>query len=151
MNINKYFYLFFAYFVFYSCGGKKYIKEIPYSYSSDEFFKHKDHQKNELDSIYTIVNDNSEGLNDDTLKIKEKYSIILGVMPKDINNYKLYSYIDEWLGAPYKKQTLEKMQGLMLHTLFRLYTVMYMMRHFQKHPTEFSDPKIYSFLQEDLF
>jgi hypothetical protein len=95
-----------------SCGGKRYIKEIPYNYTSEEFSKKVQENKQESDAQYSVVDDNAQGLNDDTLKIKEKYSIIMEVMPKEIRDYKLYSYIDEWLGTPYKKQSLEKQKGV---------------------------------------
>ena len=55
-----------------------------------------------------VVNDNSENLNDETLAIKEKYSIVLGVMPTKITNYKLYSYIDQWIDTPYKEKSFSK-------------------------------------------
>ncbi len=99
-------------FVTVSCGSKKYIKEIPYNYSSNDFSKKAQDNKEENYSQYSIVDDNPQGLNDDTLKIKEKYSIIMEVMPKEIRDYKLYSYIDDWIGTPYKKQTLEKQKGV---------------------------------------
>lgn len=90
-----------------SCGGKKYITEIPYHYSDKIFQPDQSGSTN-----YSVVNDNPEGLHDDTLKIKEKYSIIMEVMPKEITDYRLYSYIDEWLGTPYKKQSLEKQKAV---------------------------------------
>lgn len=34
--------------------------------------------------------------------IKEKYALVLGVNEKDISNLKLYYFIDEWMGVPYK-------------------------------------------------
>jgi cell wall-associated NlpC family hydrolase len=34
--------------------------------------------------------------------IKEKYALALGVNEKDISNLKLYYFIDEWMGVPYK-------------------------------------------------
>jgi len=95
-----------------SCGSKNYINEIPYHYSSDEFSKTVQLKKNSLDSQYSVVDDNSEDFNDDILKIREKYSIMMEVMPRQIKNYKLYSYIDEWLGTPYKKQSLEIQVGI---------------------------------------
>ncbi|MDQ0594804.1 hypothetical protein QFZ37_003173 [Chryseobacterium ginsenosidimutans] len=95
-----------------SCGGKKYIKEIPYHYSSDEFSETTQERKEESSSGYTNVDDNSEKLSDEQLRIKEKYSIIMEVMPKEITDYKLYSYIDQWIGTPYKKQTLEEKKGV---------------------------------------
>ena len=96
----------------FSCSSKKYIREIPYNYSSDLFSETVQAQKQQSDSQYSVVDDNPEGLSDDVLKIREKYSIIMEVMPKEIRNYSLYSYIDEWLGTPYKKQMLEKQSGV---------------------------------------
>lgn len=95
-----------------SCGGEKYIQEIPYQYISSEFSEALQKHKKAVDSQYSTVNDNVEGLSDDTLKIKEKYSIIMEVMPNEIRNYKLYSFIDEWLGTPYKKQSFEKQKAV---------------------------------------
>ena len=34
--------------------------------------------------------------------IAEKYSIILGVDKSDIQNGRLYAFIDQWMGTPYK-------------------------------------------------
>ncbi|MCS3532789.1 C40 family peptidase [Chryseobacterium sp. JUb7] len=110
--ITNYLHIFVVLSFLGSCGGKKYIREIPYNYSSDQYTKEKNQQKNLSTSDYFIVDDNSEGLNDDTLRVKEKYSIIMGVMPKDIRDYKLYAYLDEWIGTPYKKQMLEKGIGV---------------------------------------
>ena len=96
----------------FSCNSKKYIKELPYQYSPNEISENLQSNRNEADIRFTIVDDNPQGLNDDILKIKEKYSIILQVMPKEIQSYSLYSYIDEWIGTPYKKQMLEKRVGV---------------------------------------
>ena len=98
--------------VVFSCSSKKYIKEIPYNYSSDVFSQTAGRYKEQSDSKYSIINDNTEKLSDEELRIKEKYSIIMEVMPKEIRDYKLYSYIDEWIGTPYKKQMLEKQTGV---------------------------------------
>jgi len=91
-----------------SCGGKKYIQEIPYRYSTDKLID----QKEKGTPKYSNVYDTPKELNDEVLKIKEKYSIIMGVMPKELTDYRLYSFIDEWIGAPYKKQTLDKNMGV---------------------------------------
>ena len=37
-----------------------------------------------------------------TKKLKEKYAGILGVPEKEIENIKLFNFIDEWYGTPYK-------------------------------------------------
>jgi len=88
-----------------SCASKSYIKEIPYNFSNDNI-------KVPVDSQYVNIDDNSERLSDEELRIKEKYSIIMEVMPKEITNYKFYSYIDRWIGTPYKKQFLEEKIGV---------------------------------------
>ena len=115
MKFNKLFYIvlhLIFYITVFSCGSKKYIKEIPYNYSSGSFSQTVHKQKDQSDLNYSVIDDNPEGLSDGVLKIKEKYSIILEVMPKEIKDYKLYSYLDEWIGTPYKKQTLEKQVGV---------------------------------------
>ncbi|MCW3162380.1 C40 family peptidase [Chryseobacterium oryctis] len=94
-----------------SCNSKKYITDIPYNYSSDKLNNTQNAQEGMGDG-YTVVDDNKEGLSDEDLRIKEKYSIILKVMPKEVQNYKLYSYIDKWLGTPYKSQKLEENVGV---------------------------------------
>lgn len=117
-----------------SCSSKKYIRELPYHYSSEEFSNTSQTQKQQTDSNYSTIDDNSEGLSDEVLKIREKYSIIMEVMPKEIRNYNLYSYIDEWLGTPYKKQMLEKQSGVeMSYFVQALYSDVYR-ETFQKTP-----------------
>lgn len=95
-----------------SCSSKKYIQEIPYNFSSDEFSNSSYGLKNNIDSQYSDQDDNLEKLTDEELRIKEKYSIIMEVMPKEVNNYKLYTYIDHWIGTPYKKQFLDEKIGV---------------------------------------
>ncbi|RZJ51457.1 MAG: peptidoglycan endopeptidase [Chryseobacterium sp.] len=95
-----------------SCSSKKYIQEIPYNFSSDEFSNSSYGLKNNVDSQYSDQDDNLEKLTDEELRIKEKYSIIMEVMPKEVNNYKLYTYIDHWIGTPYKKQSLDEKIGV---------------------------------------
>ena len=115
MKFNKLFYIVIPFIfcvIVFSCAGKKYIREIPYNYSSDTFSQTVQNQKENSDLNYSVIDDNPDGLSDDILRIKEKYSIILEVMPKEIRDYKLYSYLDEWIGTPYKKQMLEKQVGV---------------------------------------
>ena len=40
--------------------------------------------------------------NNSSSSIKKKYSQLLGVSEKEISNKKLYSFIDDWYGVPYK-------------------------------------------------
>ena len=35
-------------------------------------------------------------------KLKEKYAALLGVSEKQVENLKLYTFIDDWYGTPYK-------------------------------------------------
>jgi lipoprotein Spr len=35
-------------------------------------------------------------------KLEQKYSILLGVSPSEIDNLELYQFIDEWTNVPYK-------------------------------------------------
>jgi lipoprotein Spr len=91
------------------CGSENYIAQVPFNYDySIDLLK----KQNKMDDIslgnQAVVNDNSENLNDETLAIKEKYSIVLGVMPTKITNYKLYSYIDQWIDTPYKEKSFSK-------------------------------------------
>lgn len=95
-----------------SCGSKKYIQEIPYNFSSEPYANTANGIKGNVDSKYSNVDDNVEKLSDEELRIKEKYSIIMEVMPKEVTNYKFYTYIDHWIGTPYKKQTLEEKIGV---------------------------------------
>lgn len=95
-----------------SCGSRTYIKEIPYNFSSNSYENSSSGIKKSVDVQYTNFDDNIEKLSDEELRIKEKYSIIMEVMPKEVTNYNLYSYIDRWIGTPYKKQSLEEKTGV---------------------------------------
>lgn len=89
-----------------NCHAQKYISEIPFKYDYSLDLLKKQSQMREIDlKNKVIVNDNSENLSDDKLALKEKYSIILAVMPNKITNYKLYSYIDLWINTPYKEKS----------------------------------------------
>lgn len=95
-----------------SCNSKKYIQEIPYNFSSEPYANNANGVKVNVDSQYSNIDDNVEKLSDEELRIKEKYSIIMEVMPKEVINYKLYTYIDRWIGTPYKKQSLDEKIGV---------------------------------------
>jgi hypothetical protein len=92
-----------------SCSNKNYISQIPfkYDYSLDLLKKQAQMEDKGLKNK-TIINDNSENLSDEVLFLKEKYSIILAVMPNKITNYKLYSYFDPWVNTPYKEKSFSK-------------------------------------------
>jgi len=95
-----------------SCGSKKYIQEIPYNFSSESYSDSTNKITSNVTTQYSNVDDNIEKLSDEELRLKEKYSIIMEVMPKEVTNYKLYAYVDRWIGTPYKKQTLEEKAGV---------------------------------------
>ena len=88
------------------CGSKKYISQVPfkYDYSLEALKKQAKMEESGL-SNKTVVNDNSENLSDAVLALKEKYSIVLGVVPNKITNYKLYSYLDPWVNTHYKEKS----------------------------------------------
>ena len=90
-----------------NCSSKKYISEVPYRYSSEEEYQAINTEKTVIENQYTNVDDNPEKLDDKKLRLKEKYAVLFGVMPKEIKNYDFYAYIDPWLGTPYRKQSLE--------------------------------------------
>lgn len=91
------------------CYSQNYISQIPfqYDYSLDLLKKQSRFEEIGLRNK-AVVNDNSENLNDATLALKEKYSIILAVIPNKISNYKLYAYIDSWINTPYKEKSFSK-------------------------------------------
>lgn len=92
-----------------ACYAQKYISQIPfkYDYSLDQLKKQSKIGEADLKNK-TVVDDNSENLSDDILVLKEKYSIVLAVMPNKIRNYRLYSYIDPWINTPYKEKSFSK-------------------------------------------
>ena len=95
-----------------ACSTGKYIREVPYHYSTDSFRKAAQAHKDSIDAKYTESNYKDEQLSDEEIRLKEKYSIILKTMPQDIRNYPLYAYIDAWIGTPYKPQSLDKKTGV---------------------------------------
>lgn len=98
--------------IIFSCSSKRYLRELPFYYPSEGFYKAVTQQKKNLEQQYSLVDDNGENLSDVELQLKEKYAIILKMNPKQITNYKLYGYIDSWLGTPYKEKSLEKQVGV---------------------------------------
>lgn len=91
------------------CTAKKYISQIPFKYNySLELLKKESEMEEKGLKNKTIVNDNSENLSDEVLYLKEKYSIVLAVMPNKITNYKLYNYFDSWINTPYKEKSFSK-------------------------------------------
>lgn len=94
------------------CSSKKYISQIPYRYSSTQNVQNISNEKTMIQNKFSNINDNAENLSDEQLLLKEKYSIIFGVMPKEIKNYDFYAFIDEWIGTPYQRQSLELQKGV---------------------------------------
>ena len=91
------------------CSAQNYISQIPFKYDYSLELLKKQSQMNEVAlKNNSVINDNSENLSDTTLALKEKYSIVLAVMPNKITNYKLYSYIDPWINTPYKEKSFSK-------------------------------------------
>lgn len=93
----------------FGCGSENYIAQVPFKYDYSVDLLKKQNKMNDITlGNQAVVNDNSENLSDETLAIKEKYSIVLGVMPSKISNYKLYSYVDQWIDTPYKEKSFSK-------------------------------------------
>lgn len=94
--------LFFFTLIIFGCS-RKYINEVPYkiSYEQKEIENvlglEKDTLAERLEEDYEL------NLTDKEIYLKEKYSIILKTLPKDIKNYKLYDFLDEWIGTPHAK------------------------------------------------
>ena len=130
-----------------SCSSSRYLAELPYHYPTDAFYKAVLAQKKQINEQYTLVDDKGENLSDKELALREKYSIILAVPPKKITNYKLYAFIDEWIGTPYKEKTLENKKEQMPLTLYRHCLMKCMKLLFPRFPMASSALRIYSFSQ----
>jgi cell wall-associated NlpC family hydrolase len=67
-----------------------------------------------LTSIYTscksknIITDTSKSTSKSSGSLKERYSSLLNVKEKDLDNERLYSFIDKWIGVPYKNGGMDK-------------------------------------------
>jgi hypothetical protein len=67
-----------------------------------------------LTSIYTsckskkIITDASKAKIISSGSIKERYSSLLNVKGKDIDNEKIYRFIDNWIGVPYRNGGMDK-------------------------------------------
>lgn len=96
-------------YYFTGCSSHNYISQIPFKYDFSLDLLKKKSQKEEIGlRNEAVINDNSENLSDATLALKEKYSIVLGVMPSKIVNYSLYEYIDTWIDTPYKEKSFSR-------------------------------------------
>ncbi|MFS4432219.1 NlpC/P60 family protein [Chryseobacterium sp. S90] len=91
-----------------SCSSGRYIEELPYMHSIEQYTKEQSGIKSHTDSAFTIADNHDEKLNEEEMDIKERYSIIMEVMPKNITNYRLYSFIDQWIGRAGSKQASDQ-------------------------------------------
>jgi hypothetical protein len=91
-----------------SCGSGRYIEELPYLHSSEQYTKELDGIKKRTDSTFAIEEFDDRKLNDEEMSIRERYSIIMRIMPKKVINYKLYSFIDQWIGSSAKQMSNQK-------------------------------------------
>lgn len=55
-----------------------------------------------------IITDASKSKSLSSGSLKERYSSLLNVKEKDLDNEKLYSFIDSWIGVPYKNGGMDK-------------------------------------------
>jgi lipoprotein Spr len=108
---HRYILLLFCLVIF-GCGSENYIAQVPfkYDYSVDLLKKQNKMSESALENQAVVV-DNTENLSDEILALKEKYAIVLGVVPAKITDYKMYSYVDKWIDTPYKEKSFSK-QGI---------------------------------------
>ncbi|MGV2451581.1 UNVERIFIED_CONTAM: NlpC/P60 family protein [Ralstonia mannitolilytica] len=93
-----------------SCSSRRYIEELPYMNSSEKYSHETSGIKSHIDSA-SMADQYDRKLNDEEIDIQERYSIIMGVMPKKVTNYKLYSFIDQWIGRSAGRQTPDQKKG----------------------------------------
>ena len=55
-----------------------------------------------------IATDASQAKSINSGSIKERYASLLGVKEKELNNDKLYRFIDDWIGVPYRNGGMDK-------------------------------------------
>jgi len=55
-----------------------------------------------------IITDASKAKSLSSGSIKERYAALLNVKEKDLDNEKLYRFIDNWIGVPYRNGGLDK-------------------------------------------
>ena len=55
-----------------------------------------------------IITDTSKSTSKSSGTIKERYASLLNVKEKDLDNEKLYRFIDSWIGVPYKNGGMDK-------------------------------------------
>jgi hypothetical protein len=92
----------------FACGNPKYIEEVPLKLKYDEAKIKKTLGINDRQSDERLADQYEEGLTDEQIRVKEKYSVLLGVRPDEIKNYDFYGYIDKWLGTPYGNKSFSK-------------------------------------------
>jgi len=92
------------FFLLYSCQ-KKFYNEVPFkiTYNQQEIMAKLGILPNTPNTPNTLpIKDTT--LTDREIYLKEKYSIILGIKPEELNNYKFYDFIDRWIGTPYSSK-----------------------------------------------
>lgn len=88
-------------FLVLSCRSK-YYREIPYKivYNQNEIEKKLNIRKI-IPILDTLNQEYETNLSDRQIYLKEKYSIILGIKPEELKNYKFYDFIDKWINTRY--------------------------------------------------
>ncbi len=78
--------------------------DVPYklTYNQEEIEKKLNITKY-VPILDTLNQEYETNLTDRQVYLKEKYSIILGVKPEEIKNYKFYDFIDQWIGTKYAR------------------------------------------------
>lgn len=88
-------------FLLLSCRSK-YYREIPYKivYNQKEIEKKLNIRKI-IPILDTLNQEYENNLSDRQIYLKEKYSIVLGIKPEELKNYKFYDFIDKWINTRY--------------------------------------------------
>ncbi len=81
-----------------------YYKDVPYklTYNQEEIEKKLNITKY-IPILDTLNQEYETNLTDRQVYLKEKYSIILGIKPEELKEYKFYDFIDQWIGTKYAK------------------------------------------------
>ncbi|TWP24076.1 peptidoglycan endopeptidase [Apibacter muscae] len=94
--------LLLIFFFVMSCRSR-YYKDIPFKlvYNQQDIEKSLNVPKYKYSILDTLNQEYEMNLTDREVYLKEKYSIVLGVKPQEVKNYKFYDFIDQWLGTKY--------------------------------------------------
>jgi hypothetical protein len=87
----------------------RYYRDIPYKFTYNQReIEEKLNITKYIPILDTLNQEYETNLTDRQIYLKEKYSIILGIKPQELKNYKFYDFIDQWVGTKYAKTGFSK-------------------------------------------